>query len=31
MNVTCLTVVGVLLCAVFLFVVYCDQHDDFWG
>lgn len=31
MNITCLTIVGVLLFGFFLFVVYCDTHDDFWG
>jgi hypothetical protein len=30
MNVTCLTIVGVLLCGFFLFVVYCDNNDNFW-
>jgi hypothetical protein len=31
MNVTCLTVVGVLLFGFFLFVVWCDRSDDFLG
>lgn len=31
MTLTCLFIVGVLLCGFFLFVVYCDQHDDFWN